>query len=81
MLPARFQWLCRRGMRELDLLLGRYLGEAYEAAEPGEKLAFERLLELQDDTLWRYLSGDSLPEDAALAELIRKIRELPASRP
>ncbi len=81
MVHARLRWLCRRGMRELDLVLERYLAEVYASAPPAEQADFERLAALQDDTLWHYLSGDSLPEDAALAELVAKLRGLSPPRP
>lgn len=79
MLSARQRWLCRRGMRELDLLIGRYLAQSYAAAPPAEQRAFQRLLELQDDELWHYLGGGPLPEEAELAALIRKLQNLPSS--
>jgi succinate dehydrogenase flavin-adding protein (antitoxin of CptAB toxin-antitoxin module) len=68
-------------MRELDLMLQRYLSQSYAAAEPAERLAFESLLELSDDALWHLLSSDAPPEDAELAALIRKLRSHPAPQP
>jgi antitoxin CptB len=78
---GRLQWLCRRGMRELDLPLQRYLDQDYCAAAPHEQAAFVRLLDESDDALWRYFYGDLSPEDAALAELVRKIRGALTSHP
>ncbi|MEI6354046.1 MAG: succinate dehydrogenase assembly factor 2 [Methylococcus sp.] len=46
------RWGCRRGLRELDTLLLRYLDERYGEADEGEKKAFEALLEWPDDQLW-----------------------------
>jgi len=55
-------WRCRRGMRELDVLLERFAREQYRSASPERKLAFERLLELPDPLLVDLLlaPGDSL---------------------
>lgn len=78
MLSRKHQWLCRRGMRELDLLIGRYLADGYPTAESAEQRAFESLLELHDDALWHYVNGDAQPEDAALAALVRKFQNFPA---
>jgi antitoxin CptB len=78
---TRLEWLCRRGMRELDLLLLRYLDRDYDAAEPPEQRAFTRLLDETDDTLWRYFYGNLTPDDTALAALVRKIRGAPPSHP
>ncbi|NBS16751.1 MAG: succinate dehydrogenase assembly factor 2 [Gammaproteobacteria bacterium] len=49
------RWRCRRGMRELDTLLLRYLEEAYDKAVAAEKKAFEDLLDWPDEDLWRGL--------------------------
>ena len=76
---SQLQWRCRRGMRELDLPLQRYLEFAYETANPPEQAAFVRLLDETDDALRRYLYGGLNPEDPALAELLREIRRAAAS--
>lgn len=73
----KLRWRCRRGTLELDLLLIRYLENAYLAAEAKEKQDFLQLLELEDTDLLRYLMGEGLSSDADLAELIAKIRTLP----
>lgn len=72
--PSRLRWLCRRGMKELDDLLSRYLEQHYPAAPEHERQAFEALLELQDPDLFRYVIGRDLPTDAAMADVIAKIR-------
>jgi antitoxin CptB len=73
----KLRWRCRRSTLELDLLLIRYLENAYLAAEAKEKQVFLQLLELEDTDLLRYLMGEGLSNDADLAELIVKIRTLP----
>jgi antitoxin CptB len=54
---ARLRWRCRRGMRELDVLLLRYLDNEYPQAEPAQRRGFERLLELQDPVIMALLTG------------------------
>lgn len=61
-------------MRELDLLLQRYLDGAYNQASEAEKSTFVRLLDEPDERLWRYLYTDCIPVDSSLAELVLKIR-------
>lgn len=73
----KLRWRCRRGTLELDLLLIRYLENAYQAAELEEKQAFLQLLELEDTELMHYLMGEKVSEVAGLAKLITKIRALP----
>jgi antitoxin CptB len=73
----RLRWRCRRGMRELDQLLARYLDRRWAAADAKERDTFERLLACEDDKLWRWCLGDDIPEDPALYALVRRILALP----
>ena len=73
----RLRWRCRRGMRELDQLLERYLDRRWSAADPGERAAFERLLGCEDDRLWRWFLGYEICEDRELHALVERIRALP----
>ncbi len=74
----RLQWRCRRGMRELDLLLTRYLEREWAQASDAERGVFLQLLDSEDDRLWRWFLGSEIAPDAALDSLIRHIRSLPA---
>ena len=48
---GRLRWRCRRGMKELDQLLVRYIDRCYAGAPADERLAFERLLDCEDELL------------------------------
>lgn len=74
---ARLRWHCRRGMKELDVLLARYLEHDYPGAATLEREAFARLLDLQDPELFGYLLGGERPADDALRHLIARIRHDP----
>lgn len=52
---AKLRWQCRRGMKELDLLLERYITEIYPTADDTEKARFLELLKLEDDELLRVM--------------------------
>ncbi len=72
---GRLRWRCRRGMKELDVLLERWLARHGSVAGASEIGAFEALLDLQDPELARYLlAGEPHPE-AALRSVIERIRE------
>jgi antitoxin CptB len=71
---GRLRWRCRRGMKELDALLTRYLNGPLATAETAEWDRFERLLECEDDQLWDWLSGRIRPPDQVLGELVDRIR-------
>jgi len=70
---GKLRWRCRRGMRELDVLLTRYVDEQYATAAPEQQAAFRRLLDIQDPTMHAYFLGREIPPDAALASLIARI--------
>ena len=70
---SRLLWRCRRGMKELDVLLERFARQRYEQASPEEKSAFARLLDLPDPELADYLFGYATPAEPHLAHLARLI--------
>ena len=74
----RLRWRCRRGMRELDQLFGRYLDREWSSAPTEEREVFLFLLESEDDKLWRWFMGYEACPDAELAGLIASIRAIPA---
>jgi antitoxin CptB len=73
----RLRWRCRRGMRELDDLLVRWLERERPRASEAERGDFLRLLDCEDDRLWRWFLGHETPPDASLDALVRRIRQLP----
>ena len=74
MSESRLKWQCRRGMRELDILLESYLSLGYPRATDAHKHAFCELLALADPELAGYLLGNLTPGDATLASLVSDIR-------
>jgi antitoxin CptB len=74
----RLRWRCRRGMRELDRLLERYLDQSWPAASERQRGVFLRLLDCEDDRLWRWFLGHETPSDDDLVQLVQYIRDLPA---
>ncbi len=73
----RLRWRCRRGMRELDQLFERWLDRAWPQASDAERGVFLRLLDCEDDKLWRWFMGHEAASDAELDALVRSMRELP----
>ena len=65
------EWRCRRGMKELDFLLLRYLRRADAASD--ELAAFAAFLELPDPDLVRYLVAGDVPDDPQLAALCQAV--------
>jgi antitoxin CptB len=71
---SRLRWRCRRGMRELDQLLGWYLDARFAQADTSTQGAFVELLDQQDPELWNWLSGRAVPEHARWRSIIDEIR-------
>lgn len=73
---GRLRWRCRRGMKELDILLSRYMDRRFYAAPPQEQEAFRLLLESPDPEIYAYcLRSESPPEH--LAVIIERITANP----
>lgn len=76
----QLRWACRRGMLELDILLGNYLNEAYSELPIEEKSIFIQLLEYSDPELFAWLMGSDQPQEAPLAKMVAAIRAHAAAR-
>jgi antitoxin CptB len=74
---SRLRWRCRRGMRELDQLMLRYLDRRWPEADEPERVQFRRLLECEDDRLWRWFMGREAVEDPGLDAIVSRIIALP----
>ncbi len=75
--PGRLRWRCRRGMKELDLLLVRWLDRRYPTAGPAARAAFERLLEAQDPQLVAWLLRREPAPDGELQGIVDELLALP----
>lgn len=79
---SRVRWRCRRGMKELDVLLERFFAAEYDTLDDAEKAAFAGLLEREDPELFALIMARAEPASAAEAELLDRIRRFdpPVSR-
>jgi len=69
-------WRCRRGVRELDVLLTQFLASSSGYAELGQRgrADFERLLAVQDPVIMDWLFGKYAPEDEGLEAIIERLK-------
>ncbi len=70
----RLRWRCRRGLKELDLLLERFARARLPGASPALRGRFAQLLELPDPLLAEYLLGGQDPVEPEMAQLVGVIR-------
>ena len=73
-LVRRLRWQCRRGTREMDLILDRFLTAAGDTLDDDEIRGLERLLDQSDQDILDWVARRSAPPDAALAALVDRIR-------
>ena len=74
---SRLRWLCRRGMKELDVVLNAYLDGSYETASDDERRQFLKLLEMPDPELYRLLLGRGQDGDEETRRLVEILRGRP----
>ena len=53
----RVRWRCRRGLLELDIVLGRFIGQCYAGLDEAQLTAFDALLDMPDNELWDMIAG------------------------
>jgi antitoxin CptB len=73
---SKLKWRCRRGMRELDLVLEAFLESHYDRLTPEAQAGFERLLAQSNEDLVDWLVGATEPANEALARIAAQIREV-----
>ena len=69
----RLRWRCRRGTRELDALMSRYLEKCYGGASLPHRQAFADLLAFDDPQLYDLLTGQVDLDEGAHKDVIRAI--------
>lgn len=71
---SRLRWMCRRGMKELDVMVTRYHERRYPTAPAAERAAFVSLLEeVEDPDIWAWAMGH-LEAPAVYTDVIEQLR-------
>ena len=73
---GKLRWRCRRGVRELDVLMTRFLDESYSGLTDLEKSAFCKLLEVQDPIIMSWVFGRDSCADKDLQGIVLKLTNL-----
>ncbi|MFT5398298.1 MAG: antitoxin CptB [Gammaproteobacteria bacterium] len=73
---SRLRWLCRRGMKELDVLMTKYLDDHYENASAQEQNHFKTLLAMHDPDLFALILRRAPAESMQLEKFTDQIRNL-----
>jgi len=72
----RVRWRCRRGMLEMDILLGRFVEQRYGQLDERQREAFDELLDLPDTDLWDLVRGNKEPEQAQQREVLEWLKQV-----
>ncbi|CAK9884312.1 MAG: FAD assembly factor SdhE [Candidatus Erwinia impunctatus] len=72
---AQIGWACRRGMRELDIMLMPFFQHEFESLSEQQQQTFIRLLDCDDPDLFNWLMQHGEPDDEALNQIIQLIRQ------
>jgi antitoxin CptB len=70
----------RRGMREMDLILGGFVDARIETLDAKELAQFEALLDADDDLAFRWFCGAEEPPSEHATPLFKKIADFHADR-
>lgn len=70
----RVRWRCRRGLLELDIVLGRFVESQFARLDASQQAAFDALLDMPDTELWDMITGKLEPEQASLLPVLESIR-------
>lgn len=71
----RLVWACRRGMLELDVILGPFVEHEYDQLSTEKKGVFQRLLEADDPDLFAWLMGHRRAEVNEFQAMVEYILE------
>jgi len=70
---ARIKWTCRRGMKELDIMIMPFFEHVFPTLSEEEQQDFVNLLKVDDPDLFRFCMRQKIPEDVKLAQIVKKI--------
>ncbi|MCP5014380.1 MAG: succinate dehydrogenase assembly factor 2 [Ketobacter sp.] len=69
----RLRWQCRRGIKEVEVLLLPFFEERYPELSADDKLLFEKLLDQHDVEMFEWFTHRSRPEQPDLAHIVAMV--------
>lgn len=70
----RLKWLCRRGVKELDIIMSHYLEYSFLDAPASQQKAFRELLQIEDPILFQLVVGKEKSQDYEQDKLLALLR-------
>lgn len=75
------RWATRRGMLELDLVLGPFVEERYALLSQADRERFQRLMLCEDQDLFSWFLKREQNEDEELADIVKQILDFTLPQP
>jgi very-short-patch-repair endonuclease len=73
----RVRWRCRRGLLELDIVLGRFVEQYYAGLDEVQQVAFDALLDMPDNVLWDMITGrEAPPQEMQQLRLLESLKSV-----
>jgi len=72
---SRIRWRCRRGIKEMDLILQRFLEQDYPTLAPQQIVLFDQILDETDLDILDWILGRSQPDNTEYEQLIHLFRQ------
>jgi len=72
---SRLRWRCRRGIKEMDLILQAFLERKYSSLSLQEKVLFDKILDETDLDIMDWILGRSQPDNSEYNVLIELFRQ------
>ena len=71
---SRLLWRCRRGIKEMDIILQDFIYNSYDKLDDKNKRAFSELLNEQDLDILNWIMGKGTASNDKLINIINIIR-------
>ena len=68
-------WNCRRGMKELDVAIERFMATKYSQLDENQKQIFNEVLKTDDGEFFAWLIGSYEPENEDYKSIIKMLQE------
>jgi len=72
---SRLAWRCRRGIREMDIVLQTFLNQSYDTLSDADKNSFAQLLDEADLDILNWIMGKDEPKNDGIKNIITLIRQ------
>ena len=74
-MKAKLTWLCRRGMRELDIILSDFAKNHYDSLPKFDQGLFIQLLSCEDSELFEWIFMNKQSDDKGIDRILHLLKK------